>query len=51
MAINEKQKYPTNKQQYDKNYLMIFGKRCPKCRGYKDFCNTCGGIGWVKKEK
>lgn len=26
MAINEKQKWPTNKAEYDKNYLKIFSK-------------------------
>ena len=26
MAINEKQKYPTDKDKYDKNYLKIFGE-------------------------
>lgn len=27
MAINEKQKWPTNKSKYDENYEKIFGEK------------------------
>ena len=32
MAINEFQKFPTDKVQYDKNYLRLFGEKC-MCKG------------------
>jgi len=28
MAINEAQKWPTDKARYDVNYLRIFGEKC-----------------------
>lgn len=49
MAINEKMKWPTDKAKYDRNYLRLYGKRCLLCKGYKDFCEKCNGIGWVEK--
>ena len=48
MTINEKQKWPTNKDQYDKNYQKIFGKRCPKCLGLNHIkCDKCNGLGRI----
>lgn len=57
MAINEKQKWPTDKAKYDRNYLRLFGRLCSECKGigivdgdgiaYK--CTNCKGIGYVKK--
>jgi len=64
MAINERQKWPSNKKRYDKNYLRLFGKKCPKCKGiglkyeplsYEEdgrdipSCVNCNGIGYVEK--
>jgi len=55
MSINEKQKYPDDKEEYDRNYLRIFGRVCPVCHGTGDFvgvkCCGCKGIGYVEKEK
>lgn len=57
--INEKQKWPINKKQYDINYLKVFGKKCPMCGGKprgipsKDSgwttCIMCDGIGYIEK--
>lgn len=58
--INEHQKWPTNKKQYDKNYLRLWGKICPECNGYgiypttkntidSDVCRACNGIGYIEK--
>jgi hypothetical protein len=52
--INEFQKYPTDKQKFDENYMRVFGVRCTRCNpkglanGKRD-CLKCGGLGWVKK--
>ena len=48
MAINEKQKWPTDKPRYDKNYLRLYGKPCPVCTGRQEVlaCWKCGGIGY-----
>ncbi len=57
-ANPEGQKYPTNKKQYDENWLRIFGKVCPNCGGSKLIlskektaitCPRCLGIGRVEK--
>jgi len=66
MAINEKMKWPTNKERYDKNYLRLFGEKCLTCggtgqvgeeiiqygrsMGFKE-CPKCNGIGYVEKKK
>ena len=53
---------PINKQKYDKNYLRIFGKKCRDCNGTgvarcedlkknKYSCQTCNGIGYIKRKK
>lgn len=57
MAINEKQKWPTDKEKYDKEYLRIFGRVCSKCSGdgyilgknHLDPCEYCKGLGYVPK--
>lgn len=57
--VNEKQKYPTNKRRYDRNYLRAHGQVCPDCMGAgldKIFtnpvtCKKCDGLGYVEKEK
>lgn len=46
MAINETQKWPTDKARYDKNYLKSFGMRCKNCNFYEsDYVNDNGD--WV----
>jgi len=58
--INEHQKWPTDKRRYDRNYLRMFGKKCPKCNGdgvtrrheqppYIRECTLCNGLGYVEK--
>ena len=58
--INEHQKFPTNKEQYDNNYDRIFTK-CPVCKGIghvwewdkaiehfvKSKCMCCDGRGTI----
>ena len=46
MAINERQKWPTNKDKYDKNYLRLYGKPCTMCNGKAKGIPHKGG-GWV----
>lgn len=43
MAINEKQKWPTNKSRYDKNWIKIFGVICKYCNGKG--CPNCNWVG------
>jgi len=58
-ANKEFQKYPTDKRKWDRNYLKIFGIKCPKCKGTgmipggqcDDYCRFCNGIGYVEKNK
>ena len=56
----EAMKWPSNKKQYDINYLRIFGKKCPICkctggsgalRKWICCCSRCDGIGYVEKGK
>ena len=57
---------PVDKRKYDAGYLRAFGKKCPDCKdgvaGIPDFegtdyvctmsyCQTCGGVGYVPKDK
>jgi len=64
--INEFQKYPENKRQYDRNYIRAHGgKKCKKCKGTgliesrdyitnapdADECPNCDGLGYVEKPK
>ncbi len=53
-ANPEGMKWPTDKARYDKNYLKLFGKQCPKCKGEGwlgiYICSKCNGIGWVEKQ-
>jgi len=58
--INEKMKYPSNKERYDKHYIKIFGERCDVCNGrgfhtdydgvqkkwLKTTCLICNGTGY-----
>jgi hypothetical protein len=52
---------PVNKEKYDKNYLRVFGKKCPFCdengkTGYDPItkkyvvCQFCMGLGYVEKK-
>jgi len=59
IKINESQKWPTDKARYDKNYLRLFGKPCPRCKGtgrsgtlkkWVRCCSRCDGIGYVEKD-
>jgi len=56
--INEKMKWPENKERYDRNYDIIFGEKCDVCKGkgflededmrgkiVKTTCIICGGSG------
>lgn len=43
MVINEKQKWPTNKARYDKNWIKIFGLVCEYCKGKG--CPSCNWLG------
>jgi len=55
--VSERQKYPTDKAKYDKEYLRLFGKQCPVCGGWGVYegtettCENCGGCGYVEKSK
>ncbi len=55
MAINEKMKWPTDKPKYDKNYLRLYGEKCPVCNrahvAWIALCPKCNGIGYVEKKK
>ena len=53
MAINEKMKWPTDKDKYDKNYERIFGSTktliCKYCKEKGcPACNWMGGFDNVK---
>jgi len=57
----EAMKWPTDKDKYDRNYLRLFGKVCPKCKGTGEInfswvivpdakiCSKCLGLGYVEK--
>lgn len=59
--MSEYQKYPENKEQFDRNWIRAFGKVCPDCKGkgtlpdkYRGkvidtLCLRCQGIGKVEK--
>lgn len=51
--INERQKWPTDKARYDKNYEKIFGKTMIICKHCKDGCPACNWMGffWTKEEE
>lgn len=41
-------KWPTDKAKYDKNYIKIFGRKCPKCLGLGYIkCDKCNGLGRI----
>ena len=51
-------KWPTDKTRYDKNYLRLYGRFCPVCKGHSGTiwdssppCLRCKGLGYVEKEK
>jgi hypothetical protein len=49
-ANPEGMKWPTDKPRYDKNYLRLYGKICPTCKGKnKNVCSRCMGLGRVEK--
>lgn len=58
-ANPEAMKYPSDKAKYDKNYLRLYGKKCPTCGGKargvpaKDggwtTCPKCMGLRKVEK--
>jgi len=58
-ANPEGMKWPTDKPRYDKNYLRLFGKKCPLCNGKArgipakgggwTTCPKCWGLGKVEK--
>jgi len=61
--INERQKWPTNKKAYDRNYLRIFGVKCPVCNGsgvecvepngdysVNCVCRNCDGLGYIERK-
>lgn len=55
---SEAQKWPTDKNKYDKEYLRIYGKECPRCKGLgiiptdtRFKCPDCNGIGYREKLK
>ena len=53
---------PVNKQKYDKNYLRIYGMRCPICLGHgfseidmtgyfiQVACSNCHGVGYLEQK-
>lgn len=57
--INEFQKWPSDKKQYDINYLKLYGKKCPICGGtgggakirWLRRCSRCNGLGYIEKNK
>jgi len=58
-ANPEGMKWPTNKKQYDINYLKIFGRKCFLCGGtgggavvgWIRCCPKCKGSGYIEKNK
>ena len=59
--INEFQRWPTDKDKYDKNYLRLFGIKCSQCDGSGILtydsklkkiieCGTCKGLGYKEKK-
>ncbi len=53
---------PCNKKEYDRNYLRLFGKKCPNPKCYNGIlaiglgdmnnkCPICDGLGYVEKGK
>ena len=58
-ANPEAMKWPTDKPRYDKNYIRLYGKMCPRCGGkprgvpHRDggwvTCLQCKGLGKVEK--
>lgn len=65
--MSEFQKYPSDKKKFDKNWVRIFGERCPECLGtgvvddtkhsvelgidIDKECPRCNGVGKVEKKK
>ena len=65
MAINEFQKWPTDKKKYDENWIRVFGIKCKRCKGsgwtseydpelgalqgVQYHCPKCKGTGKVEK--
>lgn len=39
---------PVDRDKYERNYLRIFGVRCPHCEGAG--CEKCNHIGFVERK-
>ncbi len=47
---------PVDRDKYDKNYLRVYGDKCPKCLGsgriagvgFRD-CEYCDGVGYIER--
>ena len=57
-ANSEAMKRLTDKARYDKNYLRLYGRFCPVCKGRSGTiwdsslpCLRCKGLGYVEKKK
>ena len=46
MTINESQKWPTDKDKYDKHYQRAFDKTIIVCKYCKDGCPACNWMGF-----
>jgi hypothetical protein len=46
---------PVNRRAYERNYLRIWGWKCPKCSGPDGVsgfaCHLCLGVGYIPKPK
>jgi DnaJ-class molecular chaperone len=51
---------PVDKDKYERNYLRVFGIKCPSCNGSGfrdsgigslDSCCNCNGIGYIERKK
>ena len=51
MAINEKMKWPTDKDKYDKHYQRAFDKNIIICKYCKDGCPACNWMGFFDNVK
>ncbi len=61
---SEAMKWPTNKHKYDRNYLRLYGVKCPECHGTGELrsdlmtgcdpdikCDTCDGLGYTERNR